>query len=255
MAKEPRVARGDDARLRGYFDAKLYEAAGNVHCSIYPPTHTMGATGDHVQLVPDLLPAPIPRAYTRRVRRGGAHVAVRRSLEGLVQERPRGRRAHTQRQRAVVQACDFASSASYQALVVFGDGSIAESPSAVYPRLPGSRLGLHGRVQVDSLVVPASSSFSSSRRPASLNPRRLDGDPQLRASIQRREPVALLARSATAASAAARSARNADGSGVRRALRLRAAAFAAPSSSRTLRTSSAASLTARALHLVHSLEA
>ena len=31
----------------GYFDAKLYEGpAGNVHCSIYPPTHTMGATGE-----------------------------------------------------------------------------------------------------------------------------------------------------------------------------------------------------------------
>ncbi|EEH58924.1 uncharacterized protein MICPUCDRAFT_45363 [Micromonas pusilla CCMP1545] len=31
----------------GYFDAKLYEGpAGKVHCSIYPPTHTMGPTGE-----------------------------------------------------------------------------------------------------------------------------------------------------------------------------------------------------------------
>ena len=31
----------------GYFDAKLYEGpAGKVHCSIYPPTHTLGPTGE-----------------------------------------------------------------------------------------------------------------------------------------------------------------------------------------------------------------
>lgn len=31
----------------GYFDAKLYEGpSGKVHCSIYPPTHTMGPTGE-----------------------------------------------------------------------------------------------------------------------------------------------------------------------------------------------------------------
>jgi protein arginine N-methyltransferase 5 len=31
----------------GYFDAKLYSGpAGDVHCSIYPPTHTMGPSGE-----------------------------------------------------------------------------------------------------------------------------------------------------------------------------------------------------------------
>jgi protein arginine N-methyltransferase 5 len=33
----------------GYFDAKLYEGpAGKVHCSIYPPTHTTGPTGENM---------------------------------------------------------------------------------------------------------------------------------------------------------------------------------------------------------------
>ncbi|ACO69780.1 protein arginine methyltransferase [Micromonas commoda] len=45
--REPRSHAATMHGFAGYFDAKLYEGpAGNVHCSIYPPTHTMGPTGE-----------------------------------------------------------------------------------------------------------------------------------------------------------------------------------------------------------------
>ena len=45
--REPRSHAATMHGFAGYFDAKLYEGpAGTVHCSIYPPTHTMGPTGE-----------------------------------------------------------------------------------------------------------------------------------------------------------------------------------------------------------------
>ena len=47
FVRPPDAAAATMHGFAGYFDAKLYEGpAGKVHCSIYPPTHTMGPTGE-----------------------------------------------------------------------------------------------------------------------------------------------------------------------------------------------------------------